>query len=1283
MRRTINLLVNLGEDVLQKKFSVGFLLDLSGSMQGPPLEQTKIAINNLLRPDDAGGNILSLADQVNIVTFHTTVQKICPWVNKEDFDFFREFLFGVPDMADVIMKDSGATALFDGMAEILISCYKEAKVENERIILIFSDGCNYGDERFTKKDVKALVEKQNYGFILKADALEIKNQNEKGFNQLLEDLHEKDYYLFKQGTTEANICSLITETQHQQILIKAFNSSKKPARICSLYYREPSASDRGLEILQEFATLTGGVVFDAPTPESIPNVMQELFHRLEYGENSSIRTGLISRLKENPVSGNTDWFRVFSINSTTEEKGFKNENGHTIFNTRQENCRTRNEALESFKRDYINSSQDGELSKILIPNFHNQGLTFGTNIQTNPFVYFVFRGNDTLGTSLFQTVSKILDSIRNDPMDILGTPHSDYHAFLVILIDNLINYTIEDKKKLSALFNEINLSDPDYDRVHGIYILSERNDHFKANPDGYKNLSKTEFEQMVVENLVSLNVNQQLVVQAYLETHAGRTRENAYDRFLSIGNVSLFADKQQFADKVSFKLCHDLLLNLYDEDFKTDIDAVNREVDNYMADLSFSALRNNVLQGDNGLNLLTQIDCPSALESGFLSSWKSIVLTYTDQIGLSNHPLTRIVHNRSFIEFIQYLYFDVRNYVESCNTLGTFNSIVQNKIDALLESKTSQLQAITERLIYNGHLSSPKQAELWIENLSKRLKNYIDVNFAYDYNNDPVYREYSNFSYKTLGLDITDDNPATPLDRLKEKLENFPLPIASRFKYYSLAGLFAAGSLVFFYNGIIPIEGLLSLIIPILTVIWGEYRIGQNMKQLRKLINWYGMAHRQRSRRQALEFLRTRLNQMLIELKDKIKREDETITPDKLYTENLTEQDYLDLFRKSLTESLPCYFQYESKAAQGISNFHIDLTKGFYDWNKGHVDLIDEKNINKLAGLDKISWNGFYYNLLNTKDTISEYSFPTIKLTFLPPDFTGLLSNASAKPGINLLLKVQYKEIIKDRRYYLTLLDKLNNQEIAELKGFFNHKTWHEKIDILVNMFTDVKPVSDVNFFSLWRRVCYYQVWLNEVGRIIKNDESGKEIIKSENIFELWEKMYLARKEFREKLLQNSNQILAFNVDNALHIWNIIQQSANKDKLIKHVKNWSFSPVHLANAHHAYPSYAKQNYLAEQKYLSGSLKPMMQKDLSSLLEDSKFWNEIESQKGNNLTFNHYVVIPFEDLSLLKNLSDILISPDFVDKDKGSWREYFLDEFCEKYLKTRKQRKEFKWLFTTN
>jgi len=1283
MRRTINFLVNLGEDIQQKNYSVGFLLDLSGSMQGRPIERTKIAINNLLKPAENAGNILSLTEQVNIVTFHTNVQRICPWVNEADFDFFREFLFGVPNMSDAITKETGVTALFDGMAEILTSCYNEAKDSNERIILIFSDGCDYGDKNFTRQDIKALIEKQNNGFILKTYANEIKNQNKKVLNQLLEDLHDKEYYLFKQGINEAMICSLITEPQHQQMLIGALKNSRKPARICSLYYRGVNASSRGKELLQEFADLTGGVVFDAPSAESIPEVMQELFHHLKFGKNSSIRTGLINRLKENPVSGNIEWFRVFSINSTAKEKVYENENEHTIFRTLQENCKNRNDALESFKGDFMNPPENNELSKVLITNFHNQGTTFGANIQTNPFVYLVFRGNDSLGTSIFQTVLNTLNSIRNDPMGLLGAPSDDYHFFLVILIDNLISYTIEDKKKLAALFNEINSSDPEYDKVHGILLLSERNDHFTANPDGFKNLSKIEYEQMVVENLVSLNVNQQLVIQAYLEAHSARNNENIYDRFLSVGNLSLYADKKQFADKISFKLCHDLLLNLYEEDFKTDIDAVNLEVDNYMSDLSFSALRNRVLQGDDGLNLLSRFDCPSALADDFTSSWKEIKVKYVDQTSSGLQFLQHTIHNRNFIEYIQFLYFDVRNYVESCNASGTFNSEIQERLSKILESKICQLQKTTERLLYSGFLSSPQQAELWIEKLSEKFNNYIEITYVNDVNNDPVYTEYSNFSYKTLGLEVTDDDPATPLDRLREKLENFPLPIASRFKYYSLAGLFAAGSLVFFYFGILPIKGLLSLIIPILIVIWGEYRISQNIKQLRKLINWYGMAHRHRSRKQALEFLNTRFNQMLNDLKNKIKREDETITPDKLYTENLTEQDYLDLFRKSLTESLPGYFKFESESSQGISNFHVDLTKGFYDDNHVHIDLIDEKSIDKLAGLDQISWNEFYNDLIKTNDTVSEYSFPTIKITILPPDFSGLLSNASERPGINLLMKVQCHEVIKDRLYYLTLLDKLNNQEIAELKGFFNHKTWHEKIDILINKFVEINPVPNVNFLSLWRRVCYYQIWLNEIGRIIKNDESGKGIIKSENIFELWKRMYLARKEFREKLLQNSNAVLAFNVNNALHIWKIIEQSTNKDKLIKHLKNWSFAPVHLANAHHAYPSYSKQNYLAEQKYLSGSLRPLMQKDISLLLEDSNVWNEIESLKKNHLTFNRFVVVPFEDQSLLKNLSEILISPDFIEQDKGTWRTYFLDEFCEKYLKTKKQRREFKWLFKDN
>ncbi len=70
-------MLNLGEDKQKKHYSIGFLLDLSGSMQGEPLEQVKIAINNLLKPMVAENGGIG-ADQVSIVTFHTHVQRVSP-----------------------------------------------------------------------------------------------------------------------------------------------------------------------------------------------------------------------------------------------------------------------------------------------------------------------------------------------------------------------------------------------------------------------------------------------------------------------------------------------------------------------------------------------------------------------------------------------------------------------------------------------------------------------------------------------------------------------------------------------------------------------------------------------------------------------------------------------------------------------------------------------------------------------------------------------------------------------------------------------------------------------------------------------------------------------------------------------------------------------------------------------------------------------------------------------------------------------------------------------------
>jgi uncharacterized protein YegL len=1280
MRRTINFLINLGEDVPSSKYSVGFLLDLSGSMQGQPLDQAKIAINNFVKPIYGGENILGYANQLSIVTFHTDVQKVCPWIDETDFDFFREFLFGIPNMADVIMKETGVTALFDGMAEVLNSCYNDAKSENERIILIFSDGCNYGDKKYTKQEIKTLIEKYNNGFISKSLIKRIKKTYPKiNINELVKDVTDKDYYIFNKHINEELICKIISEPEEQQIVISSLKSSKKPFKICSLYYHGEYASSHGRDLLQEFADLTGGYVFDAPTAEAIPVVMQRLFHKLKFCNKSNIRNGLISRLKDKPIAENNDWFRVFSINSSDSniKAPIENSSEHIVFNTFYKKCTTRDEALDQFKKTYNGSTYN--FRKLLIDNLYNQNLSFGREIETNPLVFLTFRGQDILGSALVQYLYEVLDSIRSDPNNIIGTENSEYHFFLVILIDHLVNYSEEEKRNLAALLNEINTIDPDCIKIHGIFLLSERNDHLTANPDGYKTLSDTEFEQLVIETLFSLNVHQQLAISTYMENYSARQRDSSsYNRFLSTGNISVYLDSKLLSDKLSFRLCHDLLQNLYREDYVTNIDGIKSEIDNYLNDLSFSSLKNQILQGEDGLNLLSRFDCPSALESDFTNNWKELNLRYIDQSDKGISYFTSTLRNNSYSEYIQYLYFDVRNYVESCHSQGTYESVVRERVSNMLKFKTEQLQAITERMLYKGHLSSPRQAELWIDKLYERFDDYINNIYITDIKNDSTVKGYSDFSYKVPGLIITDDNPATPLNMLKDKLENFPLPLATRFKYYSLAGLFIIGILVFTIIGILPVAGLLSLLLPILILFYGEYRLYQNIRQIRKLIHWYGFAHRYRSRKKALDFIVSQINQMLVDIKNKVKKEDKHISLNDLYPENLSEYDYLSLFRKSLSESMTGFFNFELKASPGLSNFHINLSKGFYDDNQKKIEIIDDNNIKKLAGIEDIHWKDFFHELTQSKESIIKSHFPSIELSFIPPNFLDQLSTASTKPNINLSLKLHLKEVINEKLYYLTLYDTLNEEEISELKGIFNSKIWYQSIDLLINKYTNINYQQNDNFFSLWREVGFYQVWLNEISRIINENKKGSEIIKSDSIFKLWQNMYHPRKDFREKLIKNAQNILISNLERTFHIWKIIQQSDNKNKLTSHIKNWSFSPIYLTNPHNLYTNYSKLNYLSEQKYLSENLKQFFQKDILTLLNDNRVWQEFDNNYKNYLLFNHFVVIPVNDNSFLKNIAGI--QGYFIGKDDAIYRKYFLSDFCDRYFKTQKQKKEFKWLF---
>ncbi|MFW6046774.1 MAG: vWA domain-containing protein, partial [Candidatus Woesearchaeota archaeon] len=173
MQRTLNFLFNLGDEEERKELSISFLVDLSGSMIGEPLEKVKEALISLLSPlvlDDDGAS--PGADQVNLFTFHSTVQSVSPWVNKEDFDFFSECLLAIDNLA---FTGSGATALYDGINACLDSFKNEKlKKSNEKIIVVFSDG---GENASTqnKRDIDLKIKAFANGYLEKDDMALAKN----------------------------------------------------------------------------------------------------------------------------------------------------------------------------------------------------------------------------------------------------------------------------------------------------------------------------------------------------------------------------------------------------------------------------------------------------------------------------------------------------------------------------------------------------------------------------------------------------------------------------------------------------------------------------------------------------------------------------------------------------------------------------------------------------------------------------------------------------------------------------------------------------------------------------------------------------------------------------------------------------------------------------------------------------------------------------------------------------------------------------------------------------
>ncbi len=1265
MRRAINFLFNLGTDIESKKLSIAFLLDLSGSMQGEPLEKVKLALSNILQPlvkfnsNPLSKDKIPSANQVLLMTFETEVQKVCPWVDEENFDFFRECLFAVPEM---IFRKTGATALYDGLFEILNEVYNNSKQANEKIIVIFSDGDEYNSKK-KKSEVIDLYNKYKNGFVKKDEVNSIlQSYDLQKFNKIFINLNADE--LIFSDTFSSGDLDFISDENHKKILLDLHAKSKSKIKIISLHYSNEGASEKGKELLEEFAQLSEGKVFYSTNVDSIPSVLDELIINLLYEESSGIRSKLIRRLDNsyytNSENGDKDWFRVISINTLFgNEKKLKivSNSLHTLFSIDDSSLVKEVESREAYFRFVKNTLEDQKginIKDTLINNFTNQNKSLNST-QIDSYVFVWSRGNDILGSSASDYLKRIIEEINNEKANqLLGR---NLNFILVLLLDKFISYTDEEKKRLYGILIESSLPES----FDAVILISDRNDSTTNENYGFKSLRLNEFEDLAVETIVGLNLNQNLLDNIFINGND--------NKFYNIGSLSLFLDVEKFIDKSSRRFLLDFLNNLYDnKEFQTYHEDVVNSLDQFFNEINFKSLKHYFLETMHDRNLYQQIDCPGIWKGAFIPYKSEVILEYYSKMPSTPVLLTKKITYLNEIEYIRYLLFDVKEYLDSCHAVELFKAEIEKRSLKILENITIRLKELTDNKLFgNNDYASPLQAELWIEELYKRICNYIDEGMKNDLNLDQDYKELQSFKFETYGgAVITDSNVENAFLQLKNKLENFPLPSSVRFKYHSLSLLTLTGILSFILNWSLPIGYFIFLLVPASLSIWGEYKIKQVFKQLNVIIQWYAAAHRFKARKESYSFLIDSINDLFTKLKNKIKRERENNQVEPFHIENYSENELLQIFKDSLTNSVSKYYKSDVDSTGDQSVFNVSMTESV-DLFGNNTTILNGPFSTGYPNKDaSVRWNDFYRNIISTDGDLQRNRLPYVEIGFLP-------CNIDKLPD-NILLKILVQEIIKERKYKIILLTNLSEEETKELKSLYDNIMWSSAIDDLVNRYVEIKEDYTGNIFSLWRNVVYYQIWLDQIKEIVFRQRKNSEI-KTDLLFNIWIQMYDSRRNFRRLLGNFSFKYWEERIKNNAQLWKLMSESGNYKTILNYIIGYSFPSFYQYFEGNEHPPYLKF-YLASENNSTGNILRNYKVDFNVIFPANR-WNYISINEDNfKIYFTTISQVTVNNSDIFKNLDALFPKSGFKNSTDDEWRKYILDNFANTSFESKKYRKEF-------
>lgn len=1300
MRRAVNILFDLGDEVRLGRTSVLFLIDLSGSMQGEPLESVKKAVPEVLKPmvqfhSELGSPVTrSFADQVLLMTFHTEIQRVCPWVDEGDFDFFRECFFAVDEFA---FRGTGQTRLYDALIDALGQAYDRAKPGNERVIILFSDGGEYGSTK-TQNDLNNAIHKCRCGFIERQRIESLLTKYGSGMETIFHST-EGDELLFREWPGEDALPKLFDEPD-RQCITQLWKERRRPVKVYGLHFGNPG----GVGLMDDLAHRTGGKCYHASDPSGIPSILEEISSDIVFKGHPSIRSRFLTRLSRahfsRQVEGGRDWFRVISFNSEHKDQRHPQPTGqnpardmfhkHPIFRLllQGEEAPTREQIISRYRSAFSGPGHEDRLKSELMSNLRAMVLDQGhyQGIDDSPLFVLAFRGNNLAATSLLPIFVDMIQDFKRTPL-FFGNPERCV-VMVAVLLDDFVSYSSEAKRNLYALLTEVeNMTDRS--EVHGVFFVGDRNDSPsndaspERGPSGFPSLRGEAFDDLVVETLFNLNLNQG-VIEEFLTTIVGQGRVAAggrVNRYAAIGNLSLFLDVDGFVRRSAGLFAIDLLRNMFDcEVIKGFPDEVEARVSTLFETIRFPQLKSDLLGSGREGDLFHEIDSPDIRllswygrekrirvpgPAGGGGTFREISLLYTDEV-----------------DYLQRLLFDVREYVESCHSVVRFSAEIDRRLEDKATEVWAKIRSITDDEISKRvDYASPVQAELWISKIKERIEGYLEHGFQNDLAEDVDYREAEKEFEKTTttGGIIRESEISFQgvFDKLREKIESFPLASAVLTKYGILGVLLFSGVAAMVSGFGLPFSAyLLSIVGP---AVWGlgYYKMHQARAQLWNLMDLYTAYHRCLARRQALAYLRTKLQRFYENALTQVARPPEELSEtDPFFPDKYSETEMLRFFKETITDSLSTLIGCEAEGTGHPSPFHISVTGNPEVMGAGPGASRSEQFEVGYPGTHEIDWNDWMRRVLGTEGDIVLDGLAYVDAPFVP-DLTSVDSG--------LRVKLHVTTVTPDTKYRIFLLQELSPTEQEQLKKAYVHREWESTVTRLVTAWAATRPrvLRQANILALWRDVALYHIWLLKLRSIVQSQRDDDKSLGNDALFDLWRRIYGARKTFRTKLSEVLQAHWRGHIAGRVSLWRLVGTScADQDRFFNLVCGYSFPPMYYSAEGAQPPTYSRL-YLSSKENTFDVVRQNAGFDLEAALRKSRgySWRWLETAEGPHTIYLVTLLVSLGgSFPALRNLHDEFAGVYRDQEDLTKWRQYFTQRFLAWHDEVRQRSEEITWPF---